>query len=222
MEYRHECGRCRTSLGDDASAYFCANECTYCPTCYRKLYYTCPNCGGELLRRPRAPGRGRGESKQPPPSDPSVRVRPAADEDLESVGRLFDGYRQFYEQSSDRARSDGFLRERFARGESVILVAEREGAILGFVQLYPLFSSISLGRVYLLNVLFVDPQHRHRGVGRRLLEAAREFGVREGAHYLELSTAVDNPAQRLYESCGWVGDREFLHYELSLPPPPGR
>jgi len=48
------------------------------------------------------------------------------------------------------------------------------------------------------------------------LEAAREFGVSEGAHYLELSTAVDNPAQRLYEGCGWVQDREFLYYERSL------
>ncbi|HXY12290.1 MAG TPA: GNAT family N-acetyltransferase [Thermoplasmata archaeon] len=139
--------------------------------------------------------------------------------DLEKVGPLFDGYRQFYEQSSDRAASDRFLRERFTRRESVVLVAERKGFLVGFAQLYPLFSSISLGRVYLLNDLFVDPEHRRRGVGGLLLDAAREFGRSEGAHYLELSTAVDNPAQRLYESCGWVWDRGFLYYELPLRSP---
>jgi GNAT superfamily N-acetyltransferase len=145
-----------------------------------------------------------------------MRVRRASAADLAKVGPLFDSYRQFYEQESNRTASDQFLKDRFAQNESVVLVAERDGDTVGFVQLYPLFSSISLGRVFLLNDLFVDPRYRRHGVGRLLLDAARSFGVKEGAHYLELSTAVDNPAQRLYESCGWVWDRGFLYYELSL------
>jgi ribosomal protein S18 acetylase RimI-like enzyme len=219
MKYRRECGRCHTPLAPEGPAYICANECSYCPTCYRHLQFACSNCSGELVRRPRPRAiRPVGEAAVPAP-DPEVRVRRATAADIEKVGPLFDGYRQFYEQSSDRAASDRFLRERFSRDESVILVADHQGAIVGFVQFYPLFSSISLGRVYLLNDLYVDPSHRRRGVGRLLLDAAREFGRREGAHYLELSTAVDNPAQRLYESCGWVLDRGFLYYELPLPVP---
>jgi ribosomal protein S18 acetylase RimI-like enzyme len=97
------------------------------------------------------------------------------------------------------------------------LVADQGGVAVGFVQLYPLFSSVSLGPIYVLNDLFVDPKARGQGAGGRLLEAARAYGEHAGAHYLELSTAVDNPAQRLYEAWGWVLDREFLYYELMLP-----
>jgi GNAT superfamily N-acetyltransferase len=79
-----------------------------------------------------------------------------------------------------------------------------------------LFSSVSLGPIYVLNDLFVDPSARRQGVAAQLLEAARKFGEGTGAHYLELSTAVDNPAQRLYEAGDWTLDREFLHYELLL------
>ncbi|HYA54139.1 MAG TPA: GNAT family N-acetyltransferase [Thermoplasmata archaeon] len=219
MERRSECGRCGTSLGEDASAYVCAKDSTFCPTCYRRLRYLCPDCGGELVRRPKpgpAPSVAFGSL---PPSDPRIVVRRAAHDEWEAIGPLFDAYRQFYEQPSDREASAQFLHDRLSRDESVVFVAELGGSLAGFLQLYPLFSSVSLGRVYLLNDLFVDPAYRRHGVGRRLLESAREFGESEGAHYLELSTAVDNPAQRLYEACGWVGDREFLYYELPLARP---
>ena len=129
---------------------------------------------------------------------------------------LFDAYRQFYEQSSDIAASEKFLDDRLVRGESVAFLAEEGGVTVGFVQLYPIFSSTSLGRVYVLNDLFVVPGARRKGVGGLLLEAARNWSDREGALYLELSTAVDNPAQRLYEAHGWMPDLEFLHYELPV------
>ena len=129
---------------------------------------------------------------------------------------LFDAYRQFYEQPSDVAAAEKFLGDRLDREESVAFIAEDGGKAVGFMQLYPLFSSISLGRVYVLNDLFVAPDARRKGVGVLLLATARSWGDREGAHYLELSTAVDNPAQHLYEAHGWVPDLEFLHYELPV------
>jgi ribosomal protein S18 acetylase RimI-like enzyme len=143
-------------------------------------------------------------------------IRPATPKDIEAIAPLFDAYRQFYEQPPDLPASRRFLEERLSRNESKVLVAEKDGAAVGFTQLYPLFSSVSLGPVYLLNDLFVQPTARRHGVGERLLEASRSLGTRAGIHYLELSTAVDNPAQRLYEKTGWTLDREFLHYELLL------
>jgi len=216
MELRTECGRCGASLAGDGPAYICAKECTFCATCYRRLKYVCPNCQGELVRRPRptpVPGLKRSIAS---PHNAPITVRRARLEDVEKVAPLFDAYRVFYEQSSDVPAAAAFLRERLAREESVVLVAEDEGRLLGFTQLYPLFSSISLGPIYVLNDLFVDPSVRRRGVAAQLLAAARTFGEKAGAHYLELSTAVDNPAQRLYEACDWSMDREFLHYELLL------
>jgi len=219
MEFRRECGRCHAALAEDASAYICAHECTFCPTCYRRLAYVCPNCSGELVCRPRAGPARAPERKAAPPSDPRVTVRRAGRADLEALTPLFDAYRQFYDQPSDPKASARFLSNRLARDESIVFLAEEGGRAVGFMQLYPLFSSVSLGRVYLLNDLYVPPEARRRGVGARLLEAARGLGEQDGAHYLELSTAVDNPAQRVYEASGWIRDREFLYYELPLRRP---
>lgn len=219
MELRRECGRCHASLTEDAAAYVCAKGCTFCATCFRELKYVCPNCSGELVRRPR-PGPTRGSARRAVlPARPRVTIRRAVREDLEALAPLFDAYRQFYEQPPDPPAAERFLSDRLSRDDSVVLVAEVGGSVVGFTQLYPLFSSISLGRVYVLNDLFVRPAARRNGVGADLLEAARVYAETAGAHYLELSTAVDNPAQRLYEACGWVADREFLHYELSLRTP---
>jgi len=216
MEFRSECGRCHVALAKEAKAYMCANECTFCPTCYRRLRMRCPNCSAELVRRPRSGAMHERKTPPLPPVNDRVTVRRAGRADLAALVPLFDAYRQFYEQPSDEAASERFLSERLLRDESIVFLAEEGGVAVGFLQLYPLFSSISLGRVYLLNDLFVPPAARRKGVGALLLEAARAWGQEEGAHYLELSTAVDNPAQQLYEARGWVQDREFLYYELPL------
>ena len=136
--------------------------------------------------------------------------------DLEEVVPLFDDYREFYERESDHAAARAFLTERTERGESVIFLAyARPREPVGFTQLYPSFSSVSLKRLWILNDLFVRSDVRRGGVGRALLERARQHAVDTGAKGLILSTAVTNKrAQTLYESCGWTRDDEFLHYHL--------
>jgi GNAT superfamily N-acetyltransferase len=142
-------------------------------------------------------------------------LRRATVADLDKVVPLFDAYRQFYGQRPDPAAARAFLEERIARDESVIFLAVAEdGEALGFTQLFPSFSSVSVRRLWVLNDLFVRSGGRRGGVGRRLLERAREFAIETGAKGLTLSTAVDNAAARaLYESCGWRED-EFKHYVL--------
>jgi ribosomal protein S18 acetylase RimI-like enzyme len=135
---------------------------------------------------------------------------------LDDLAPLFDGYRQFYGQRSDLAAARAFLRERIERDESVIYVAYADGKeAAGFTQLYPSFSSVSLKRLWILNDLFVRSNIRRGGVGRALLERARQHALETGAKGLILSTAVTNePAQTLYESCGWQREEEFLQYNL--------
>src|SRR5207302_1364805 len=67
---------------------------------------------------------------------------------------------------------------------------------LGFVQLYPSFSSAAARRIWILNDLFVAPAARRRGIGRALLQAARDHGVATGAKRLVLSTAASNREAR--------------------------
>lgn len=146
-----------------------------------------------------------------------VAIRQAGLSDLDALVPLFDAYRRFYGQPGDLELARRFLQERFASLQSAILIAERDGAAVGFVQLYPSFSSTRAQRIYVLNDLYVAPEAREGGVGRALLEAAADFGRRAGAARLALSTAKTNAAaQALYESCGWQRDDEFLHYGLKL------
>jgi len=146
-----------------------------------------------------------------------MHIKRATITDLDAAAPLFDAYRQFYAQRSDVAAARAFLDERLRRDESVIFlaVAEDGSEALGFMQLYPSFSSVSLKRLWVLNDLFVGAKVRRGGVGRRLLDRAREWAIETGAKGLVLATAVDNSnARALYESCGWQRDDEFQHYYL--------
>ena len=147
-----------------------------------------------------------------------VVVRQAGPADLEAIVPLFDGYRQFYGQPSELDRVRAFLKERLARGDAVLLIAEADGRALGFTQLYPSFSSVSMAPIFGLNDLFVVLEARRSGVARRLLEAAVRYGREAGAIRLSLSTAHTNTAaQALYASAGWERDEVFKAYHYGLP-----
>ena len=145
-----------------------------------------------------------------------VSIRRAADTDLDAVAPLFDAYRQFYGQSPDPQRARDWLRERLQRHESVVLLAERDGAIIGFTQLYPAFSSVRTARTWILNDLYVAARARRSGAARALLDAAVQFARDDGAAGISLETAHDNaPARALYVAAGWH-EESNRWYSLSL------
>ncbi|MFN5097133.1 MAG: GNAT family N-acetyltransferase [Limnohabitans sp.] len=149
----------------------------------------------------------------------SITIRQAVLADLDAVVGLFDAYRQFYGQASDVFAARNFLKARFEHGQSVVLLAESQGQAVGFTQLYPSFSSVSMARVYVLNDLYVAPSARRMGVGERLLTAASGHALQMGAVRLSLNTDVHNlPAQALYESMGWARDQKYHAYHLALNP----
>ncbi|MGE8187506.1 GNAT family N-acetyltransferase [Pseudomonas sp. NPDC086278] len=137
---------------------------------------------------------------------------------IDTVASLFDAYRGFYGQPSNLTQSRAFIAERIARDESVIFLAEDvTGAALGFVQLFPTFSSIDAHRTWLLGDLFTTPEARGRGVATQLMNSARAFALLTGAKGMTLETATDNlVAQRLYESLGYVRDEGYYTYCLDL------
>ena len=105
-----------------------------------------------------------------------------------------------------------FLRKRMKRKESVIFVAEDEKELVGFTQLFPIFSSVGMKRAWLLNDLYVDQKARGKGAASRLLNAAEEFGTKTSSRWLLLQTAADNlTAQKVYEKNGWVKETDFFY-----------
>jgi ribosomal protein S18 acetylase RimI-like enzyme len=137
----------------------------------------------------------------------AVSVRRASLADLEALAPLFDAYRRFYGQPADLGRARDWLHARISQGESTVLIAERDGAAVGFVQLYPMFSSVRTARIWILNDLYVDTSTRRGGIGRALLGAAAAFARDDGAARLMLETGRDNAAARaLYRAAGWSED----------------
>lgn len=145
-------------------------------------------------------------------------IKRATLSDLDAVVPLFDAYRMFYEQPSDHARARTFLHERLSRDESVVLLAHQDGRAVGFTQLYPMFSSVSTGRLWVLNDLYVGADARRGGVGRALLDAAADHARRDGAVGITLETTRDNATARaLYRAAGW-DEAQTQWYSLSFTP----
>ncbi|MBD7984378.1 GNAT family N-acetyltransferase [Sporosarcina sp. Sa2YVA2] len=138
-------------------------------------------------------------------------------EDLEGVSNLFNSYRMFYEKPSDLEGAKKYIKERLENEESVIFVVKNDQKYVGFTQLYPVFSSISMKKSWMLNDMFVDQEARKLGIGQVLLHKVKDYAVKTGAKSVVLETAPDNyAAQKLYEKNGYVRDTQFYHYELSV------
>ncbi|WP_010275385.1 GNAT family N-acetyltransferase [Paenibacillus senegalensis] len=149
----------------------------------------------------------------------SFNVKQATMENLNELAAMFNEYRAHYEQESDLEGARQFLIDRLEHKESVIFLItdmEKDSGV-GFTQLYPSFSSLSMKRIWILNDLYVRKEYRKKGAAKLLLDAARSFAVQTKAKGLELSTGVDNHiAQKLYEQYGFVKDTDFFHYFLKV------
>ena len=141
--------------------------------------------------------------------------------DTGQIAPLFDAYRQFYRQPPNLPGARRFISDRLRAKQSVVLVAWVKSAgapkAVGFVQLYPTFSSVSMKPLWILNDLYVAPEARKQGVAKTLMEGAWQLAFSTGAKEIILETAKDNfPAQKLYKQVGYKRDEEFHRYALTV------
>lgn len=143
-----------------------------------------------------------------------VQIRKAVETDLVQLTQLVEQYRDFYQQQPN-SQTSSFLLDRLKNNESVIFVAQVDENLVGFTQCYPSFSTVSVSSVWLLNDLFVEPEHRGKDIANKLMRAAEEAAKSAGASRIWLRTSHTNePAQKLYESRGWKQDEVFRRYDL--------
>ena len=148
----------------------------------------------------------------------TFKTRRAGIKDLEKIAPLFDAYRQFYEQEPNLEFAREFIGARLNKNESIIFIVEDESqSALGFCQIYPSFCSVIASPIYTLSDLFVSANARKSGLGKLLLEQAREHAQASGIPRMDLTTAKTNlTAQSLYESLGWVRDDIYYAYNKSV------
>ncbi|MBL7878352.1 MAG: GNAT family N-acetyltransferase [Chryseobacterium gambrini] len=137
--------------------------------------------------------------------------------DVQQLSELFDQYRIFYHKDSDIPAAEKFLTERIENNDSEIFVAENEGKLVGFVQLYPLFSSTRMKRYWLLNDLYVNENYRGKGFSKQLIEASKELAKSTDAAGILLETGKSNDiGNKLYPSCGFEIYDEVNFYEWKI------
>ena len=144
-------------------------------------------------------------------------IRKMKKDDLEETAKLLDAYRVFYKQESDYKKALQFLTERFEKQESIVFVAENNHQLVGFTQLYPIFTTVGLNRGYLLNDLYVDINYRKQGYGSALIQKTFDYGKNQQASFILLETAIDNTtAQRVYKKNGMKLEDDVYYFYKSL------
>ena len=132
-------------------------------------------------------------------TDPTVSIRPATDDDADAIAALFtdEGYPAGPSDIVERLT-------RFASPHSRVIVAERDGAVLGFAALHALPRFEHDDRIVRILALVVDAGARERGVGRALIAEAESIATELGAAFIEITAGHHRPeARRLYESAGY-------------------
>jgi len=146
-----------------------------------------------------------------------ITIRLAAIKDANLVAPLFDSYRQFYGQKSNLKLAKKFISERLKNKQSIIFIAVLEQKVVGFVQLYPSFSSVAAQKILVLNDLYVAAEARKLAVAKALMEKAKDYALKNKAKRLSLSTAKNNlTAKSLYQSLGYKIDQTYDHYSLEI------
>lgn len=142
-----------------------------------------------------------------------IEIIQASLESLDELSRLFQNYRIFYKKEPDAEGEKAFLKERITNKESVIYLAKSDDKFIGFVQLFPMFSSTRITRLWLLNDLYVDKEFRKSGAASLLIERSKQLARETNYAGLMLQTAKDNTtAQSVYDRNEFVQDDNFYSY----------
>jgi len=151
-------------------------------------------------------------------TDKSLRIVRVEKQHVKDTSKLFDLYRQFYEETANARLARKFIGDNVSKERSVIFLAlDKNDVALGFVQLYPGWCSVAAAPFWTLYDLYVEHGARQRGVGKALMAQAEKMARKTKASRIDLETAIDNySAQALYEELGYERDTQFYKYSLAL------
>jgi ribosomal protein S18 acetylase RimI-like enzyme len=144
--------------------------------------------------------------------------RKATSKDVEHLSELFNAYRMFYQKTSAIQSAKTFLEDRISNKDSEIFVAQNTtNKLVGFVQLYPLFSSTRMKKFWLLNDLFVHPEFRGNGISIELIQKAKDLVFESKACGMYLETEKSNLiGNALYPKTGFELNKSVNFYEWNV------
>jgi ribosomal protein S18 acetylase RimI-like enzyme len=157
------------------------------------------------------------------PEENPIHILSAAQIHLPELVDLFDAYRQFYRLPSNKAAAFKFLTLRLQNQDTRLYAAQyalhpTPFSLVGFVHLFPSFSSLAMRRLWILNDLYVLEPYRGLGIGRFLIQRAQLLAQETKAQGIFLQTEISNTlAQKFYEKNGFIKDRLNYYYQWNTP-----
>jgi GNAT superfamily N-acetyltransferase len=147
----------------------------------------------------------------------SLTVRPAQPEDVVTMMAMLRELAAFEQAppgalqcSEDDLRRDGFG----PQARFTCLLAEADGRVIGFVNVFATYSSW-LGRPGLMvHDLFVRPQDRGQGAGGALIRAVARLGVERGCGRIDVNVLAWNEARGFYEQLGFSPQADWVLHRL--------
>lgn len=136
---------------------------------------------------------------------PKIIVRKAEQKDIEPLKELIIGYLNFYKRPIPEDTKIENMIDHFIKHpeEGCQLVAEEDRRLVGFTTLNAIWSTTRMGKVGLLNDLFVNPSDRKKGIAESLMQQTIKEARERNYPIMRLLTAHDNtPAQQLYDKTG--------------------
>ena len=147
----------------------------------------------------------------------ALTIRKADISDTDHIINLLTDYRTFYRLDTNLNELTSFVKARIQNAESVILLAFAGRKAVGIAQLYPCFTTLGLGKLWILNDLFVSDTQRSQGIGKALLDETIRFAKKDGAKRVDLKTEHDNfSAKTFYEKYGFIRDETYVHYRFHI------
>lgn len=131
---------------------------------------------------------------------------------------VLDEYREFCGFAASPRETKEFFKNILVKNEATIFIAMSEkDEVMGFINLYPSYSTLSLKRLWILNDLGVSHKFRRLGVAQALIQKSIEFAGQSGAIRIELKTEKLNiHAQKLYSEIGFKVDQEHVYYRVPI------
>lgn len=137
---------------------------------------------------------------------------------VQAIVPIMEEYRAFCGFESQPATTQTFLHHLIEDNKSSLFLAieEQTQQVMGFVNLYPSYSTLALKPIFILNDLAVSSKFRGRGVAKTLMNGALDFAKESGAIRVEFKTEVTNSrAQALYQSLGFKIDSDNVYYRVT-------
>lgn len=114
-------------------------------------------------------------------------------------------YRDFYgvkNQNTEEVKQ--FIKTRLENNQSKIFIAaDTSDKVIGFIQLYPSYSTVSLKPQWILNDFFVEGDYRNKGYGTALMSYVKEYFSDKAKGFILLTGKSNLTAKSFYDNNGW-------------------